>query len=333
MKNPVHVLSQGLARADILWFIPPPARACRWGSAIKAVTVAVEDRAIYGACPEGLLQALEDEIGAQVIGEAPADDASRAEVDHDRKIEPAGAGGNEGNVADLDSILNLGGPPRAGTLPLGFWFGGNAQSGRAVQTAWKLSSTHAPALDFVGVGARQRKAEVSHLHNRGGGTPLVPPPHHSQLLPQHRGLLAKLEFHLSHERHPQRIDRAGAKPALAGDPLEDARRGILHDRHRRGHRARRVGRRLHHARALGRLAQAARPRARQRREHSARPSPCADRHRRRQLCQSPDAPPSLWCPRDLSATAASANTPGRNLAPKEGNINRVVPRFRGAQTS
>jgi hypothetical protein len=49
------------------------------------------------------------------------------------------------------------------------------------------------------------------------------------------------------------------EPALAGDPREDARGGVLHDRHRRGHRARCAGGRLHHARPVGRLAQAARP--------------------------------------------------------------------------
>src|SRR5947209_5302640 len=43
--------------------------------------------------------------------------------------------------------------------------------------------------------------------------------------------------------------------------------------------------------------QAARPRARQRREHPARSRARADRHRRRQLRQSPDAPSALRCPR------------------------------------
>jgi hypothetical protein len=52
---------------------------------------------------------------------------------------------------------------------------------------------------------------------------------------------------------------------------------------------------------LGRVADAARPRARQRREHSARPRARADRHRRRQLRQGPAAPPAIRCPRHLGA--------------------------------
>ena len=42
---------------------------------------------------------LGDELGAHVVGEGPADNCARTEVDDDCQIEPAGGGGDEGDVA------------------------------------------------------------------------------------------------------------------------------------------------------------------------------------------------------------------------------------------
>ena len=46
------------------------------GAPILAAAVAVEDGAIYGACLESLVERIEDEIRAQVVGQAPTDDAA-----------------------------------------------------------------------------------------------------------------------------------------------------------------------------------------------------------------------------------------------------------------
>jgi len=45
------------------------------------------------------MESVEDEIGAEVIGEFPTEDASGEEVDDDGEVEPAGGGGDEGDVA------------------------------------------------------------------------------------------------------------------------------------------------------------------------------------------------------------------------------------------
>ena len=136
-------------------------------------------------------------------------------------------------------------------------------------------------------------------------------------------------MHFSNERPPQQINRPGAEPQLAGDPCEDVRRGVLHARHWRGHGVRCPGRRLHHTGALGHLAQAARPRARQRGEYSACPR-----------SSSLPTTPRFRCAARVSArvafgsaTAASANTPAASSRPRKGNIDHVVPRSRGGKTS
>jgi hypothetical protein len=48
---------------------------------------------------KGLVESVEDEIRAEVIGKFPADDAAGVEVDDDGEVEPAGRGGDEGDVA------------------------------------------------------------------------------------------------------------------------------------------------------------------------------------------------------------------------------------------
>jgi len=41
---------------------------------------------------------MHDEFGAHVVGQAPAHNAARTQVDDHRKVKPAGAGGDEGDV-------------------------------------------------------------------------------------------------------------------------------------------------------------------------------------------------------------------------------------------
>ena len=75
---------------------------------ILAAAIAVEDGLINGTRFERLLEGGENEIRAHVIGEAPADDAARAEVDDDSEVDPAEAGGNEGDVAGPCAIDGTG---------------------------------------------------------------------------------------------------------------------------------------------------------------------------------------------------------------------------------
>ena len=74
-------------------------------AAILAATVAVEDEAAC-ACAggEGLAQGFSNEVAAQVIGELPADNAARAEVDDDGEVEPLFTGRDEGDVTGPDLI-------------------------------------------------------------------------------------------------------------------------------------------------------------------------------------------------------------------------------------
>ena len=69
------------------------------GGAVLAAAVAVEDGVFCGAGLESLVKSVEDEIGAEVVGEFPAEDASGVEIDDDGEIEPTGGGGDEGDVA------------------------------------------------------------------------------------------------------------------------------------------------------------------------------------------------------------------------------------------
>ena len=51
-----------------------------------AAPIAVEDGLVDGAGLERLVEGGEDEIGAQVVGQTPADDAARADVDDDGQV-------------------------------------------------------------------------------------------------------------------------------------------------------------------------------------------------------------------------------------------------------
>jgi len=53
---------------------------------------------------EGHLQGVFDELGAHVIGERPADDSSRGEVDHRRQVREAFPWRDVGDVADVATV-------------------------------------------------------------------------------------------------------------------------------------------------------------------------------------------------------------------------------------
>ena len=61
-----------------------------------------------GARFEGLAQGVEDEIRTHVVGEAPAHDAARAEIDDDGQVEPARTGRDEGDVPGPGMVRSCG---------------------------------------------------------------------------------------------------------------------------------------------------------------------------------------------------------------------------------
>ena len=77
------------------------------GAAVLAAAVAVEDGAAGGAGLEGLEKRGEDEVTSHVGGEAPSEDAARAEVDDDGEIEPSSASRDEGDVASPRAVRSV----------------------------------------------------------------------------------------------------------------------------------------------------------------------------------------------------------------------------------
>ena len=63
-------------------------------AAVLAATVAVEDQAGERmAGSQGLLERSDDQVSAQMVGQGPADDLARTEINDDREIKPSGGGG------------------------------------------------------------------------------------------------------------------------------------------------------------------------------------------------------------------------------------------------
>ena len=107
MKDSVQALSEGLARADRLCWRPALGQSLAEGSAaILAAPIAVEDGLVDRAGLERLVEGGQDEIGAQVVGETPAEDAARAEVDDDGEVKPARTGRDEGNIPGPSAVGN-----------------------------------------------------------------------------------------------------------------------------------------------------------------------------------------------------------------------------------
>ena len=76
---------------------------------ILASPVTVEDGVLQSwAGAESLPHRIEDEFGAQMIGQRPADDFAGAKVDDDGEIEPAGGGRDKRDVA-REHFINPGG--------------------------------------------------------------------------------------------------------------------------------------------------------------------------------------------------------------------------------
>ena len=84
----------------------------------------MHDRAGRAAPPAGHLQGIDDQFGAQVVGDGPADHAATEHVQHGRQIDPALVGGVLGDVSDPEPVRAVGmelplhviGPDRLGSL-------------------------------------------------------------------------------------------------------------------------------------------------------------------------------------------------------------------------
>ena len=139
------------------------------GAAVLAAQVAVEDEAGPDAArSQGLLEGRDDQVGAQMVGEGSADDFARAEVDDHGQIEPAGGGGDEGDVPGPD-LVGLGRQGLAeeqvrgglvGAAVAGFGHGGFGLDGSQAALA------HDPAdaiggADFARIGEFRADAPVA----------------------------------------------------------------------------------------------------------------------------------------------------------------------------
>ena len=77
------------------------------GTAVLAAAVTVEDRVLGWTRSERLTQGGHDQVATQMIPQAPADDAARAQIDDDGQVEPTCASGNEGDVTSPSTIGNF----------------------------------------------------------------------------------------------------------------------------------------------------------------------------------------------------------------------------------
>ena len=59
------------------------------------------------ASPDGHLQGVDDELGAEVIRDRPADDATREGVDHSRQVDLAFCGRVLGDIADPEDVRSI----------------------------------------------------------------------------------------------------------------------------------------------------------------------------------------------------------------------------------
>jgi hypothetical protein len=82
---------------------------CRQGepkesAAVLASAITVEDSAAGWTRLEGLSQGRHDQVGPEMIGETPANDASRVQVDHNGQVEPSSLDGDIGDITCPDLI-------------------------------------------------------------------------------------------------------------------------------------------------------------------------------------------------------------------------------------
>ena len=61
--------------------------------------------------PQAISKGIDDQAGAHVIGDRPADDGSRVQVDHRREVRPTGPGPDVGDVAAPRDVRRRCGEP------------------------------------------------------------------------------------------------------------------------------------------------------------------------------------------------------------------------------
>src|SRR5437868_1554234 len=72
----------------------------------------VDDAGSRSTIPQGHLQSREHELGAEVIGHGPADNAPAEDIEHHRQVEEARPGGG----CPLGRVGDIGRPPLIGLL-------------------------------------------------------------------------------------------------------------------------------------------------------------------------------------------------------------------------
>ena len=114
--------------------------------------------------PDRHLERVDDKLGADVIGDRPANDAAAERVEHDRAIELAGVGGRLGDVPDQQPVRATGGEVAAGRSVGG---AGGGDEGRASGSAggerglrWRGGRGQARLTGAAHPGAHQREMNI-----------------------------------------------------------------------------------------------------------------------------------------------------------------------------
>ncbi len=108
------------------------------GAAVLAATITMKD-GVTGL--QGWVECGEDEIGAQVVGQTPADDAPRTQINDHGEVKPSCAGRDEGNVPRPNAVGNC----RQGLAGEEIWrrLVGSAVAGFGHERLW-LDGVQAP---------------------------------------------------------------------------------------------------------------------------------------------------------------------------------------------
>lgn len=82
---------------------------------VLRAAVGVDDRAgLWAALPADHLEGVDEELGADVVGDGPADDPSGERVDDGAAVNPAVGGAVLGDVGEPDPVGSLGAERPAG---------------------------------------------------------------------------------------------------------------------------------------------------------------------------------------------------------------------------
>ena len=71
---------------------------------LRALVGVMDESWLGSAAVDGHLEGVDDELGAEVVGDRPADDPARVAVEHDRDVEPALPGAHVADVGDPEPV-------------------------------------------------------------------------------------------------------------------------------------------------------------------------------------------------------------------------------------